>query len=81
MSRGKGSSRPEDGHVFNLVASNEELGLHGGDARLQAPFLFLFHHELSGTHLQCRDGRQLIRLCPPLLLLHLTKHNKTTMSN
>ena len=65
------SSLPEDGHVLNLVASNEELGLHGGDAGLQAPLLLLLHHELTAADLQRRDGRQLVRLSPTLLLLHL----------
>lgn len=69
-----GGGGPEDGHVLNLVASDEELGLHGGDARLQAPLLLLLHHELAAAHLQGRDGCQLVRLSPPLLLFHLHIH-------
>ncbi len=62
---------PEDGGVFQLGAADEELGLHVGDARLQAALLLLLAHELPAALLQRRDGRQLVRLRPPLLLLHL----------
>ena len=67
----RGECVPENGGVLQFVAADEELGLHVGDARLQAALLLLLAHELAAALLQRRDGRQLVCLRAPLLLFHL----------